>query len=137
MGGSAMRFLSQVHLRERQRLPLACRANLLPCELTLSETLVESNLREDTVKIVDMHSGSETLTATLADRRLARVSRRLIELHAELSGTLENMEKLSEREIEQRSDHRDRVQNCEKTVEVSPQPFLRNRERESGHGNRE
>src|SRR6202041_1599129 len=96
-----------------------CRANLLPRESTLSETVVESNFREDTVQIVYMHSRSETLTAALADCRVARCSRRLIELHAELSGTLKNMEKLPEREIEQRGDHRDRMQNREKTVELS------------------
>src|SRR3984957_21183731 len=137
MGGSATRFLSQTHLSEGQSLPLAYRANLLPRELSLSQVIVESNLREDTVQIVDMHSGSETLTATLADRRVARFSRRLIELHAELSGALKNMEKLSERDIEQRGDHSDRVQNREKTVELSTQPVLRNCERESCHRNRE
>jgi hypothetical protein len=68
--------------------------------LTLSETVVESNLREHTVQIVYMHPGSETLTATLADCGVARCSRRLIELHAELSGTLKNMEKLPERQVE-------------------------------------
>src|SRR5882762_8626305 len=105
--------------------------------LAFLDAVVESNLREDAVQVLDMHSGSETPTATLADRRLASLSRRLIKLHADLSGTLKNMEKLSERKIEQRADHGDRVQNREKAVELSAQPLLRNRECKSGHRNRE
>ena len=68
---------------------------------------------------------------------LAGFSRGLVELHAELGGPLEDVEELPERKIEQRGDHRDGVQDRQKAVEVAAQPFLRNRERQPGHRNRE
>ena len=61
----------------------------------------------------------------------------LVELDAELRGPLEDVEELAERQEEQRGDHRDGVQNRQEAVRRTAQPFLRNRQRQAGHRNRE
>src|SRR5262249_9693567 len=64
-------------------------------------------------------------------------ARRLVQLHAELGGALEDVEELAEGQVQQRPDHRDRVQDREESIIASPQPQRRRGEREPGDRNRE
>src|SRR6266568_4882295 len=136
-GALATRILLKLELRERERFSFARRAQFLPVFASAFHAVIESNLWKDALQIFDVHLRGKPLTAALAERRLSRFSCRLVELHTELSGTLENMEELSEWKIQQRSNHGDGVQNRQKTVELSAHPVLGNSKRKSRHGDRE
>ena len=80
--------------------------------------VVEAHLRQDALQIVDVHPRSEALAAARHSAGSPVFACRLVELHAELRGTLENVKELPERQIEQRGNHGDGVQDREKAVEL-------------------
>src|SRR5262245_32230388 len=59
----------------------------------------------------------------------------LIELDAQLGWPLENMKELAKWQIEQRGNHCDGMQNCQKFIEAATQPQRRNRECQPGNRN--
>ena len=66
-----------------------------------------------------MHARCVALAATGADRTLAFFAGALVQLHAQLRGTLKNVKELPKWKIEQSRNHGDRVQNGNEIVEAS------------------
>src|SRR5579871_493609 len=132
---SATGLLLQAQLGQRQRFPLAGRAQFLPRRTALIHLIVEAELRQNSLEVVNVHSRSVRFAATFALRCFSGCTRRLIELHAQLCGSLKNVEELPERQKEQRGNYGDRVQDRKKTVELAAQPVLRNRKRQPGYRN--
>ena len=84
------------------------------------------------LQVVDVHARGEALAAARADGAASSVAGVLVQLHAELRRPLEDVEELAERQIEQRGDHRDRVQDGQEAVGRPAQPLLRDRQRQAG-----
>ena len=124
-----------MELRERQGFTLAGRTEFLPGRVRAFHLIVKPHLRQHPLQIFDMHFRGKPLTAAFAKCRLSRFSSRLIKLHAQLRGALKNMKELSEREIKQRRDHGNGVENGQETVGFTPQPTLRNSQRQTGDRN--
>ena len=82
-----------------------------------------------------MHPRSIAFAATGAGRTTVFCSHLLIKFHAQLCWSLEDMKKFAEGQIEQRRDYSDCVQDRDEVVEAPAEPFLRNRESQTGYGN--
>lgn len=100
----------QTHLRRRERLAFTGGAELLPVTGRSIHRVIEPHAREHALQILDVHPRGETLPAARAHCAFTRVSGLLIELDPQLSGPLENVEKLSEWQIEQSRNHCDRME---------------------------
>ena len=57
----------------------------------------------------------------------------LVEAHAKLRRALENVEQLSERQIQQREDHGGRVENRQEIIRVALHPRVAGREHQAGY----
>src|SRR5262245_32381156 len=75
--------------------------------------------------------------AANADRLLAFFSYILVELDRELSRALENMKELTERQPQEREDHRDRVRDGQELIGVAFEPRIAHRQQESGDADSE
>src|SRR4051812_44131175 len=97
-------------LRHRQHLPATCRADMLIVAHALVIHFVAiAELALDHLQILDMdRRGILGAASNARGHRLAR-AHLTVERDAELRGTLEDVEELSEREPEERDDHRERV----------------------------
>src|SRR5438094_9745913 len=82
-----------------------------------------------------MHSRREPFAASGAMGPGAGVALFLVELDTDLGGTLEDVKKLSERQIQESGNHSHGVKDREKIVEVPAQPRRRNGQSKPGHGN--
>src|SRR6185312_6148756 len=89
----------------------------------------------DLFEVIGVHLRSKLLAAAQAVRLRSSFAKVLIELHADLSGTLENMKELSKRQIEKGKYHRYRMQHRQKTVVQSMQQVSGCRQEESRNGN--
>ena len=78
--------------------------------------IIESELRQDCAKIVDVHARGKALAAARAIRAGVFVSGVLVQFDAQLRGTLEDVEELSEWKVEERRNYGDRVENGEEAI---------------------
>src|SRR5215469_15761641 len=97
------------------------------------DRIIESEVGQHfAAQIVDMHFRSEALAATGADGTWILIAGLLVQLDAELRGPLKDVKEFAERKKQESGDDRDRVQNRQEAIGFAAQPFLRNRQRESG-----
>src|ERR1044071_6742235 len=107
-----MRLLLHKQLHNRERAALACWTQFLPMSRRTAHAVVEADLRQHALEVFDLHARSEMLAAASAERAFTLLTGVLIQLHAELRRSLEDVEELPEREIQQPRDHRNRVRDC-------------------------
>jgi hypothetical protein len=120
-------------LRGRQRDALAGGAKPLPASGRTFDSVIESQLREHAPQIVNLHLRSEARAAACAVRPFVLVPRVLVQLHAELCRTLEDVEELPERQIEQRPDDGNRMEDGQEAVKRPAQPQRRRGQGEPGY----
>src|SRR5262245_29279153 len=84
-----------------------------------------------------MYPRSKALAAPRTERAFVLVARGMIKLHAKLRRPLENVEELSERQIQEGLNDRDGMQDREEAVERPAHPEGRNCQGQSRDGNRE
>src|SRR5215831_9854077 len=135
--GLATRSLLQSQLGARKRNSPARRAEFLPCVGCSRHAIVESQLRQHSLEIVDVHLRGKALPASDALRAGIGFSGTLIKLDSQLRRTLKDVEELPEGKIEQRCDHHYGVQDREETVKLSAQPLLGYGQGQPRHRDRE
>jgi hypothetical protein len=81
--------------------------------------------------------GRIRLTAAAAARLLASRACLLVEADAKLRRTLEDVEQLAERQIQQGEDHRHRVQDGQEVVRIPLHPRVAGRQQQAGDADRE
>src|SRR5437762_6728116 len=96
IGGRAMKFPFQAKLARCERYSFARWTYVLPSR-RFTDCVIEIEFPQDRFEIVNVDLRRETLAAPdAADARIGSAFR-LIQLHAELCGSLKNVEELSER----------------------------------------
>jgi hypothetical protein len=79
-----------------ERYALATWTKRLPMSGRTADAIVEAELRQNLPQVVDLQLGGESLSAPGAVRAFILRTGRLIQLDAELSRSLKNVEELSE-----------------------------------------
>src|SRR5581483_9642499 len=130
-GGLAMCLLLQSQLRRSERFTLACRTEFLPVTSGTGHGVIEAKLRKDLLEIVHVHARSKSFATACAPRGFAFLSDPLVELDAKLRRALEDVEELSERQIQQARNHGDCVQHGDEVVESATKPDLRDSQRQT------
>src|SRR5262245_24298179 len=112
---SRQRLLPQRSLCEPKQRPTALGANLLivVAGLIRRQLVSETELSLHGRQVVDHHVRGERLAAAKARRLLGGSPGILVEAHAELRRTLENVKEFSEGQPQQREYHRDRMDDGE------------------------
>src|SRR6185436_4044260 len=95
-----------------------------------------AELALDLDQIAHLQQRRELLIAAAAARHPFARRDVLVETDAELRRPLEDVKELAERQIEQREDDRDRVQQREKVVTVALHPRVARGEEQSGDADR-
>src|SRR5665213_3554806 len=109
--------LTEADLGSGKRFSFTGWTERLPVTRGAGNAVVEPQARQHVIsQVLDMHQRGEAQTAARAQGGLPRVSRFVIQLHAQLGGALKNMKELSERKKQQRADYRDGVQNRDEAV---------------------
>src|SRR3989442_6247408 len=113
----------QTPLIQRQRLAAAGGTNVLIMRFALrgDEAVVEAELIEDEFKILHVHRGRVISAAPTTVRPRAGRTRGFVKRHAEHTGSLENMEQLSEWNVEQQRDNAGRVDRGDLAVPAAGQ----------------
>src|SRR6187549_2954859 len=109
----ATRGLLDSHLGVRDRAALAGGAQGLPVPGRARDAVVEAELGQDGPQVLDVPKRSESLAAARAVRALLLLAALVVEADADLRGPHEDVEELSEREVEKARDDRDRVEQGE------------------------
>src|SRR5262249_44607809 len=131
----ARRALESV-LEQREVPAPAARAHVLVVHAAL-ELVADAELGLDALQVRDLELRGERLAAARARRGSALRARAPVELERELRRPLEDVEELPERQVEQREDHRHRVELRQESVVEAVEEARRNGEQEPGRRDRE
>src|SRR3954464_3195915 len=96
-----------------------------------SHRVIEADLWQHTLKVVNVHARRERLFAHCAQGARLALAGTLIELYPKLCRPLEDVEELSERQVQQRCNYCDGMRDRDEIVEAAAQPLLRDRQRQS------